>query len=61
MGNLKPEKLCGVEVKQNDQMKILNRFAILENLEEITESDEINANSTWENPRDNVKISAEEV
>jgi hypothetical protein len=51
--NLK--KLSEVEVREQYEIKISDRFAALENL-----SDNEDINRTWEDIQDNIKISAEE-
>jgi hypothetical protein len=46
------EKLNKVEGKEEYQVKISNRFAASENL------DDVDINRTWETVRENIKISA---
>ncbi|KDR16680.1 hypothetical protein L798_09070 [Zootermopsis nevadensis] len=50
------ERLIDVETKQEYQLKISNRLATLQNVEENTANREIDDNMTWENIRDNIKI-----
>jgi ubiquitin len=48
-------ELNDAEVKEQYQVKITNRFAALENFD-----DNVGTNRTWENIRENIKISAKE-
>jgi hypothetical protein len=48
-------KLDNIEVKKKYQVKISNRFADLENLDES-----MNINSAWESIRDNLRTSAKD-
>jgi hypothetical protein len=48
-------KLNDVEVKEQYQVKITNRFAAFENCD-----DTVNMNTAWENIRENIKTSAKE-
>jgi hypothetical protein len=47
------EKLNDAKVRDQYQVKVSNRFTALENLD-----DNVDINRTWENIRDNIKISA---
>jgi hypothetical protein len=47
------KKLNEVEGKERYQIKIPNRFAVLENLD-----DDVDINTGWESIRQNIKISA---
>jgi hypothetical protein len=49
-------KLNDVEVKEQYQVKISNRFAALENFE-----DDIDINSTWESITENIKLQMQKV
>jgi hypothetical protein len=49
------KKLSELEVRQQHQLKVSNRFAALENL---NVSEDINR--AWENVKENIKISAKE-
>ena len=50
-----PRKLSELEVRKQCQVKILNRFAALENLKGGTD-----INRAWENVKENMKTSVEE-
>lgn len=54
------KKLNDNHDKQVYKIKILNRFVVLENPEDITESSGIDINNVLENVCDNVKISAKD-
>jgi hypothetical protein len=53
------KNLSDIEVNQHYWVNILNRFAVLENPEEIAESSEIDINDACEIIFDNVKIPSE--
>jgi hypothetical protein len=46
-----------VEIKEQYQVKILNWFTALENLDD----DDVDTNRAWENIRENIKASATEI
>jgi hypothetical protein len=48
-------KLNDAEVKEQYQVKITNRFAALENID-----DNVDMNRAWENIRENIKTSAKD-
>jgi hypothetical protein len=48
-------KLNDAEVKEKYQVKITNRFAVLENCDNT-----VDMNTAWENIKDNIKTSAKE-
>ena len=56
MGRFNLRKLNELQVRNQYQIKISNRYAALENL-----SDSKDINRAWENIKENIKISAKEI
>jgi hypothetical protein len=54
-GRFNPRQLRDLEVRKQCQIKISNRFAALENL-----NDNEDVNRTWENIKENIKLSTKE-
>jgi len=61
MERINLKKLNDVEVKEQYQVKISNRFAAVENLDDDdSDSDDVDISRTWESIRENKKALATE-
>jgi DNA repair ATPase RecN len=56
MGRFNLKKLNDVAVKENHQVKIQNRCAALDNLDD---DDDVNINMPWKSIRENIKIQSQ--